>query len=229
GGLQKCLGGPPGMALVTLSAAACSARARRRAPSPPSFLDIAVHQAAWVEHADLEACETSGSMLLAMREALELIHIDGLDARWRRHERASRALRAGLCAMGLRLFADPARRVPMITLVAVPDGIAEQAVREQLLADHAVEIMAAFGPLRGRVWRIGTMGTNACLPSVLALLAALESVLAARGFSLPQPRAPGGAVAAALAEDHAPISRGEEHEHAVGGESESDDAQQPRS
>ena len=58
----------------------------------------------------------------------------------------------------------------MITLVRVPDGVDEAGVREQLLAEHGIEIMAAFGPLRGRVWRIGTMGTNARLPSVLAVL-----------------------------------------------------------
>ena len=44
--------------------------------------------------------------------------------------------------------------------------------------------MAAFGPLRGRVWRIGTMGTNARLPSVLAVLGGLEAVLASRGVAL---------------------------------------------
>ena len=55
--------------------------------------------------------------------------------------------------------------------------------------------MAAFGPLRGRVWRIGTMGTNARLPSVLSVLAALEAVLTERGLHLPR----GAGVDAALA------------------------------
>ena len=49
----------------------------------------------------------------------------------------------------------------MITLVRVPEGVDEAGVRAQLLDEHGIEIMAAFGPLRGRVWRIGTMGTNA--------------------------------------------------------------------
>jgi (S)-ureidoglycine-glyoxylate aminotransferase len=57
-------------------------------------------------------------------------------------------------------------------------------VRAQLLVEHGIEIMAAFGPLRGRVWRIGAMGTNACLPSVLSVLAGLEAVLAGRGVRL---------------------------------------------
>jgi (S)-ureidoglycine-glyoxylate aminotransferase len=82
----------------------------------------------------------------------------------------------------------------MITLVTVPDGIDEADVRRQLLAEHGIEIMAAFGPLRGRVWRIGTLSTNARLPSVLSVLAALEAVLASRGVPVPR----GVAVDAAL-------------------------------
>jgi aspartate aminotransferase-like enzyme len=83
----------------------------------------------------------------------------------------------------------------MITLVSVPEGIDEAGVRAQLLEQHGIEIMAAFGPLRGRVWRIGTMGTNARLPSVLAVLSALEAVLASRGFRTTR----GAAIDAALA------------------------------
>src|SRR5207244_11036160 len=109
--------------------------------------------------------------------------------------RASWGLRAGLEAMGLELFGDRTHSVPMITLVRVPEGVDEAGVRDLLLRDHGIEIMAAFGPLRGRVWRIGTMGTNARLPSVLHVLAGLEAVLSARGLGLPR----GAGVDAALA------------------------------
>jgi (S)-ureidoglycine-glyoxylate aminotransferase len=133
-------------------------------------------------------------MLLAVRESLRIVVDEGLAPRWTRHRLASHALRIGLEAMGLELFGDPDYKVPMITLVRVPDGIAEAEVREQLLRKHGIEIMAAFGPLRGRVWRIGTLGTNAHLPSVLAVLAALDAVLTSRGFQLPR----GAGVDAAL-------------------------------
>jgi (S)-ureidoglycine-glyoxylate aminotransferase len=171
-GLQKCLGGPPGLALVTLSG-----QARESLGTAPdsAFLDLARTS----HHG-----EASTPMLLAAREALRMVLDEGLATRWQRHQRASQALRAGLDAMGLRRFGSPRHQVPMITLVSVPDGIDEAGVRQQLLVEHGIEIMAAFGPLRGRVWRIGTMGTNACLPSVLAVLAGLEAVLASRGFQL---------------------------------------------
>jgi (S)-ureidoglycine---glyoxylate transaminase len=169
--------------------------AQRRGRPQTTYLDLRRLAAQWAERQDLGGADMPTPMLLAAREALRMIVEEGLEARWQRHAWASRALRAGLEAMGLELFGEPEHSVPMITLVHVPDGIEEAGVREQLLFEHGIEIMAAFGPLRGRVWRIGTMGTNARLPSVLAVLAGLEAVLASRGFRLMR----GAGVDAALA------------------------------
>jgi aspartate aminotransferase-like enzyme len=68
-------------------------------------------------------------------------------------------------------------------------------VRRQLLEEYSIEIMAAFGALNGKVWRIGLMGYNARLENALTLLSALESVLTSRGFAVPA----GAGVAAARA------------------------------
>jgi (S)-ureidoglycine-glyoxylate aminotransferase len=195
GGMQKSLGGPPGLAPVTCSERAVEARVRRATLPHSAYLDLARLQALWIDRQGLDTAAMSTSMLLGAREALRMVVDEGLEARWERHRQASQALRAGLEAMRLELFGDPVHRVPMITLVRVPDGIDEAGVRTQLLLQHGIEIMAAFGPLRGRVWRIGTMGTNAVLPSVLNVLAALEAVLAARGLRVPR----GAGVDAALA------------------------------
>jgi (S)-ureidoglycine-glyoxylate aminotransferase len=182
GGLQKCLGGPPGLAPLTLSDRAAKRLSARTAAPDSVYLDLSRAATAWRDGDGRAAMSTH--MLLAAREAMRIVVDEGLRARWDRHRQASRALRAGLEAMGLELFGDRAHGVPMISLVQVPDGVDEAGVRDLLLRDHGIEMMAAFGPLRGRVWRIGTMGTNACLPSVLAVLSGLEAVLAARGFRL---------------------------------------------
>jgi (S)-ureidoglycine-glyoxylate aminotransferase len=174
GGLQKCLGGPPGLALVTYSERAARVRATRTTLPDSAYLDLE----------RIAAAAMPTPMLVAAREALRIVADEGLEARWTRHRRASQALRAGLEAMGLDLFGARAHAVPMITLIRVPEGMDEAGVREQLLGEHGIEIMAAFGPLRGRVWRVGTMGTNAQLQSVFAVLAGLEAVLASRGFKL---------------------------------------------
>jgi (S)-ureidoglycine---glyoxylate transaminase len=192
GGLQKCLGGPPGLAPATYSNRFRDAFCRL---PDSAYLDLARLEALWIRRQGLETAAMSTSMLVAAREALRIVVDEGLVERWGRHREASRAMRAGLEAMGLELFGDSANSVPMISLIRVPDGIDEAGVREQLLRDHGIEIMAAFGPLRGRVWRVGTMGTNARLASVLAALSALEAVLASRGFGLSR----GAGVDAALA------------------------------
>jgi (S)-ureidoglycine-glyoxylate aminotransferase len=193
GGLQKCLGGPPGLAPLTLSDRGAKRLTERTAAPDSVYLDLSRVAAAWKDGDGRAAMSTY--MLLAAREAMRIVVDEGLQTRWDRHRQASRALRAGLEAMGLDVFGDRAHSVPMITLVRVPQGVDEAGVREQLLHDHGIEIMAAFGPLRGQVWRIGTMGTNARLPSVLAVLSGLEAVLAARGFRVPR----GASTDAALA------------------------------
>ncbi len=87
----------------------------------------------------------------------------------------------GLEAMGLKLHVeDPARRVPSLTTVRVPDGVDEAAVRTRLRDDYGIEIGAGLGPLKGRVWRIGLMGHGSQRPNVLLLLAALVDLLGLR-------------------------------------------------
>jgi (S)-ureidoglycine-glyoxylate aminotransferase len=199
GGLQKCLGGPPGLALVTASDRARAVFNHRSRDVASAYLDLSLLESVWVRHLELESAALSTAMLYAAREALSVVIEEGLAARWDRHRAASEMLRAGLQAMGLELFGEPEQRVPMITLVRVPTDVDETGVREQLLVQHGIEIMAAFGPLRGQVWRIGTMGTNASVPSVLAVLASLETVLAGRGYAVRR----GAAVDAALAASRA--------------------------
>jgi len=122
---------------------------------------------------------------------------EGLPSRFARHRLHGEALRAGLAALGLSLFGpEPAaHRLPFITPVVVPDGVDELRVRRRLVEDFGVEIGAAFGPLQGRIWRIGTMGYSAQRQNVVLCLAALENVLRREGCPLPA----GAGVDAALA------------------------------
>jgi (S)-ureidoglycine---glyoxylate transaminase len=193
-GLQKCLGGPSGMAPLTYNARAEAALQARAATPATNYLDLLQLQAYWgPERLNHHTAPTS--MVYALREALRIIDDEGLEARWERHQRVNRALVAGLEAMGLALYGDRAHKAPMITLVTVPAGVDERGVRQQLLEEHGIEIMAAFGELHGKVWRIGLMGYNARLENAIQVLGALEQVLQSRGFGVPS----GAGVAAARA------------------------------
>ncbi|MGQ0568299.1 MAG: pyridoxal-phosphate-dependent aminotransferase family protein [Armatimonadota bacterium] len=179
-GGQKCLGCPSGMSPITYNDRAERAMAARRTPVISNYLDLTQVQRYWSpERLNHHTLPTS--MTYAIREALRLVVEEGLDARALRHQRAGDALKAGLAAMGLELFGDPAHRLPMITAVRIPDGVDDEPARLQLLDEFGIEIATSFGPLRGKVWRIGTMGYNAELRTVLAVLNGLEHVLRSFG------------------------------------------------
>ncbi len=184
-GTQKCVGAPSGMAPMTFNDRAEKAMAARRTPVCSNYLDLTQLQRYWSpERFNHHTLPTS--MTYALREALRLIVEEGLDARFRRHRRSGDALKAGLGAMGLELFGEASHRLPMITAVKIPHGVDDEAARSQLLEEFGIEIATSFGPLRGRIWRIGTMGYNAELRTVLAVLGGLEHVLRSRGVTIPR-------------------------------------------
>lgn len=181
GGLGGCLAGPVGLAPVTYDAAVEAALAARLSPPCTGYLDLAALQDYWSPDRRLSHAPPSG-LIYALREALRLMHAEGLERRWKRHRRVGEALGAGLAAMGLQLFGDALHRAPLLAVVQVPQGVVEARVRQQLLVDYGIEIAAGQGALYGRVWRIGALGYNARLENVLTLLAALEQVLGAHGL-----------------------------------------------
>jgi (S)-ureidoglycine-glyoxylate aminotransferase len=68
--------------------------------------------------------------------------------------------------------------------VVIPPGVDGERVRAALLEDFNIEIGTSFGPLIGRIWRIGTMGYNCRKDAVLVTLGALEAVLAGEGVKM---------------------------------------------
>lgn len=214
-GLQKCLGGPPGSAPVTLSERAVAVVDARKhveaglaAPGETgrgariasNYLDLAQIMDYWGPRRLNHHTEAT-SMLYAARECARLLAEEGVDAAVARHARNGRAMLAGVRGLGLTVFGDDAHRMHNVVAVVIPDGVDGEAVRATLLADFGIEIGTSFGPLHGKVWRIGTMGRNARRDAVLLTLAALEQVLRRAGVPVP----PGGGVTAALAELDAPV------------------------
>lgn len=88
--------------------------------------------------------------------------------------------------MGLELFGDARHRMANVTGVIIPPVIhAPDRVRADMLEDFGIEIGTSFGPLHGRIWRIGTMGYVCRRQNVMRCLAALEAVLRRHGFAAP--------------------------------------------
>ncbi len=195
-GFQKCLAGPSGAAPITLSDdMARSIYGRRHieeglqvaayVPGAGSriasnYMDLAMVMDYWSDHGLNHHTEAT-TMLYGARECARIFVQEGLPQVYARHAAASRAVVAGVQGMGLKIYGDLAHKMPNVTGVWVPDGINGDKLRAALLNDFSVEIGTSFGPLTGKVWRIGAMGYNARPDAVLHTLAALEIVLAAEG------------------------------------------------
>jgi alanine-glyoxylate transaminase / serine-glyoxylate transaminase / serine-pyruvate transaminase len=181
-GTQKCLGAPPGLAPITFSERAIEKIRARRSKPQSWYLDITMVEKYWGD--DRTYHHTAPiSMNYALREALRIVCDEGLDARWQRHRANHQALVAGIEAMGLEMNVAPENRLWSLNAVRVPEGADDARVRSRLLADSNIEIGGGLGPLKGRIWRIGLMGSGSSRENVFLVLSALQKALNAEGFA----------------------------------------------
>jgi (S)-ureidoglycine-glyoxylate aminotransferase len=208
-GLQKCLSGPPGSSPITFNERVAELVNRRKhleagikppgfvdgngARIPSNYFDIAMLMDYWGP-GRLNHHTEAASMLYAARECIRIALSEG-DALFSRHKLASDALCAGLQAMNLELFGDQKNKMPNVTGITIPKGVDADGVRKMMLEDFSIEIGTSFGPLHGKIWRIGTMGYVCRKENVLICLNALEACLRRFGFKAPA----GAGVDAALA------------------------------
>ncbi len=176
---QKCLGAPPGMSLITVSPQAWAAIERNPAAPRDSFLSLLDWRDRW--HGSGRFPYTpSVSGIYGLEAACDLFLEEGRQAVFARHEMAARVCRAGIAAMGLRLW--PAREAIMsacVTAVAVPDGLDQAAVCDYVRARYGVLISGSEGA--GNLVRIGHMGLTASAFHPVVGLAALGRSLADLG------------------------------------------------
>lgn len=200
-GLQKCLGGPSGTAPVTLSPQFAEQIRRRKCIEQgirtqdhtdgdeemiySNYFDLGMIMDYWGTERLNHHTEAT-SMLFAARECARVILEEGLDNGIARHALQGAALLAGIQGMGLAVFGDLQHRMNNVLGVVIPQGIHGEQVRQLMLNDFGIEIGTSFGPLKDKIWRIGTMGYNARKDCVMLTLVALEAVLNRLGFTTVQ-------------------------------------------
>jgi len=172
---QKCLGGPAGLAPVVFGPRALEKRVKCRS----FYFDLGLLEDYWIRRKYHHTM--SSTLVCAIDEALAIVEEEGLEARWARHERNHRALVASLSALGLSVLPREGERLWTLNAVRVPDGVDEAAVRKHLLEEFNIEIGAGFGPLAGKIWRVGLMGASSSPRLIVLLRGALESALAKQG------------------------------------------------
>ena len=181
-GTQKCLSCPPGLAPLTMSERALGKMRERKDKVKSWYFDVSMIEKYW--GSDRSYHHTGPiTMNYAIREALRLVFEEGLKNRFARHALASKALQAGIEALGLSMFAQEGARTPTLNTVVIGGNIDDTGVRKALLHDFDIEIGGGLGPVAGKAWRIGLMGHGAQQANVTYLISALEVIFKKLGYT----------------------------------------------
>jgi len=151
GGVQKCIGAPPGLAPVMV-------RDWEGYRGAPYYLDLTRYRSSAMGKLRQTPFTPALPLFAALRVALREIHSERLEARFLRHHRAAELLREGLGELGVELFAHPGELGKMsdtVTSFVVPDP---EVVRREL-AKRGILVAGGQGPLRGKILRAATMAS----------------------------------------------------------------------
>lgn len=198
-GTQKCVSAPSGSALITYNEQIEEIVKKRKQVEkgirtsddvsgtlpviPSNYLDLGQLEDYWSPRRLNHHTEAT-SMQYAVHEALRCIMEETLEARFARHALNDKALTAGLTAMGLTIFGDLAHKMPVVTAINIPEGVNGKELRAMLLQEFGIEIATSFGPLDGKILRIGNMGYSSQKRNILLLLGALEAVMLQFGVKI---------------------------------------------
>jgi alanine-glyoxylate transaminase/serine-glyoxylate transaminase/serine-pyruvate transaminase len=178
---QKGIGCPPGLSPMTLSPRAVERLRARQAPISTWYLDLKLLDE-YYTGAHRYHHTAPISMFYALREALMLIAEEGIENCWNRHRRSHEAFVKGIEALGMHMLVPEPNRVWNLNTPLVPDGIDDAEVRKHLFDNFGIEIPGGFGPLTGKVFRIGLMSSLATKESVAFFLERYAESLAAAGY-----------------------------------------------
>ncbi len=170
---QKCLGIPPGLSAVAVSDKAWDYYNEKC----PFYLDLAAYRK---KAKDNQTPYTPAvSLFFALEESLKIIEEEGLENRIRRHRILSKAVRTWAEEAGLELFPEPndvSVYSNTVTAIKIPEEIKDSELRGTLLKEYGITVSGGQEHLKGKIFRIGTMG-NVGKREVVATLAAIEDVL----------------------------------------------------
>jgi len=156
GGSQKCLSAPPSMSIIGVSRAAWRRMEEVGYQGYDSILPFRN-----VQKAGRCPYTPYWHGLAALRATLDLMEAEGEEAIYARHEKAALLCRGGLRSLGLELFPLPdAVHSPTVTAALVPEGW-EWPDWRRTLRDRGLVVGGSFGPMEGKVFRLGHMGMQA--------------------------------------------------------------------
>jgi alanine-glyoxylate transaminase/serine-glyoxylate transaminase/serine-pyruvate transaminase len=174
-GSQKAIAAPPGATLLAVSKRAIEVMEKRKVPIASYYMNL-LRWKPVMEDPKIYLTTPAVQVMLGLHEALLEIKEEGLENRWRRHQKNAEAFRAGLEALGLKILPDEKSRSPTVTTFYVPSGMNAGELQERLRSEFAIHISRGFGDWKETMLRVGHFG-NTSATDILALLAALELVV----------------------------------------------------
>jgi len=176
-GAQKCFGAPPGLAIDVFSPRAMAKR--RSLPSLKAYYADILRWLPVMKEPQKYFSTPAVNEMRAFAEATRIVLEEGLEARFRRHARIGRAVRAGLESLGFELFTGADCRADTLSVARYPAGLDDAAFRTRY-AENGVIVAGGLGETAGRVFRMGHMG-NVTETQLLFAFEALEKTLAGLG------------------------------------------------
>ncbi|OPZ65013.1 MAG: Soluble hydrogenase 42 kDa subunit [Candidatus Aerophobetes bacterium ADurb.Bin490] len=169
-GSQKGLMIPPGLAYIAASKKAWAVI--ENCKSPKFYFDMKKYEKAATKEKMPDTPFTSAvSLVCQQAAALKLIKEEGIEKVWERHEKLSKAVREGIKALGLELFAKENPAVVLCSVV-VPEGIDGKALMKKIRDEYGISMAGGQGKMEGKLLRIGTLGYTDRFDAVMGVAAA---------------------------------------------------------
>ncbi len=175
---QKALGLPPGLAILF-----ANGRSVNKRKSLGNISDSYIDFEKWspIMHDPSKYWGTPPvNLIWGLAEAVRIIKEEGIETRYKRHEKYAKAIQKAIEALGLTILANKDCRANTLTNVLYFDNIDDLKFRTTL-ADEGVVVAAGLGEYSGKAFRLGHMG-NISKHTIVSTLAAIERTLEKLGY-----------------------------------------------
>jgi aspartate aminotransferase-like enzyme len=180
-GSQKCIGVPPGLALIAVSQKTLEYLEKRKSKigtwygSFKNWLPIMRDPTKYF-------ATPAVNMIYALNESLKIIIEEGLENRFRRHHVLAESFRAAIDALNLKLVAEKGNASNTVSAVYYPEKIEDNQFRSEM-KKCGIVVAATLGPLKGKGFRVGHMG-NVNQNDIFSLITAIETSLKRLGHEV---------------------------------------------
>lgn len=174
---NKCLGAPPGLALLAIHPRAWGRMEAKPGRVPGWYLDVATWRKYMVEWGEWHPTPVtmSSGMLWALYVALTKLIDEGMENRWAHYKRISQMFRDGVAELGYQMFIEGEEASSVISAVNARPGQDPAHLIKYLAQEHNIQIAGGLGDSRGKIFRVGHMGKAASEEYVNMFLDALRA------------------------------------------------------